>query len=49
VRVFTIAYSEGATGSRQVLDQIAAASGGQGYTGQTDDIEAVYRSIASFF
>ncbi len=49
VRVFTIAYSEGATNSRQALDQIAAASGGQGYTGQTDDIEAVYRSIASFF
>jgi Ca-activated chloride channel family protein len=49
VRVFTIAYGEGASGSEQALKDIATASGGQEYTGNTDDIETVYKSISSFF
>jgi Ca-activated chloride channel family protein len=49
VRVFTIAYSSGATGSRENLKQIAAASGGLDYEGKTENIESVYRSISSFF
>jgi Ca-activated chloride channel family protein len=49
VRVFTIAYSAGAVGAREGLEEIAAASGGQPYAGDTEDIEAVYRSISSFF
>jgi Ca-activated chloride channel family protein len=49
VRVFTIAYSAGAAGAAEALEQIAAASGGKSYTGTTDDIESVYRSISSFF
>ena len=49
VRVFTIAYSAGAEGAADALKRISRASGGQEYTGDTDDIEAVYRSISSFF
>jgi len=49
VRVFTIAYSAGAEGAADALKRIARASGGQAYTGDTDDIETVYRSISSFF
>jgi Ca-activated chloride channel homolog len=49
VRVFTIAYSAGAEGAAQALDRIAKASGGQPYTGDTEDIESVYKSISSFF
>src|SRR4051794_39475509 len=49
VRVFTIAYSSGASGSRDQLKQIAAASGGLDYEGKTENIESVYRSISSFF
>jgi Ca-activated chloride channel family protein len=49
VRVFTIAYSAGATGAADTLAQIAAASGGKSYEGTTSDIESVYRSISSFF
>ncbi len=49
VRVFTIAYSAGAQGAEEALEQIAAASGGQAYSGDTEDIELVYRSISSFF
>jgi Ca-activated chloride channel homolog len=49
VRVFTIAYSAGAQGAAQTLERIAKASGGQAYTGDTEDIETVYRSISSFF
>jgi Ca-activated chloride channel family protein len=49
VRVFTIAYSAGAAGAAENLGQIATASGGKPYTGDTDDIETVYRSISSFF
>jgi Ca-activated chloride channel family protein len=49
VRVFTIAYSAGAAGAAEALGEIAAASGGQAYTGDTDEIELVYRSISSFF
>ena len=49
VRVFTIAYSAGAQGAAETLKRIARASGGQDYTGDTDDIETVYRSISSFF
>ncbi len=49
VRVFTIAYSAEAGGAADALRRIARASGGQDYTGDTDDIETVYRSISSFF
>jgi Ca-activated chloride channel homolog len=49
VRVFTIAYSTGAVGAAEALKRIAEASGGQAYEGDTEDIEAVYRSISSFF
>ena len=49
VRVFTIAYSASAEGAAEALDAIAEASGGQPYKGDTEDIEAVYRSISSFF
>jgi hypothetical protein len=49
VRVFTIAYSASAEGAEAGLKRIASASGGQEYTGDTGDIELVYRSISSFF
>jgi Ca-activated chloride channel family protein len=49
VRVFTIAFSASAAGAEDALKQIAAASGGKSYSGTTDDIESVYRSISSFF
>ena len=49
VRVFTIAYSAGAVGAAEALKAISQASGGNAYTGDTEDIEAVYRSISSFF
>jgi Ca-activated chloride channel homolog len=49
VRIFTIAYSAEAEGARQALTDVAKASGGQAYEGDTKDIEAVYRSISSFF
>jgi Ca-activated chloride channel family protein len=49
IRVFTIAYGSGATGSQEILKRIAAASGGKDYTGSVADIESVYRSISSFF
>jgi len=49
VRIFTIAYSSGASASRGILKRIAAASGGLDYEGKTENIESVYRSIASFF
>jgi Ca-activated chloride channel family protein len=49
VRVFTIAYSAGAEGAEEGLKQLAEASGGQAYSGDTEDIELVYRSISSFF
>ena len=49
VRVFTIAYSSGASGARGQLKRIAAASGGLDYEGKTENIESVYRSISSFF
>ncbi|MFL5844950.1 MAG: vWA domain-containing protein [Solirubrobacteraceae bacterium] len=49
VRVFTIAYGAGASGSQDALKQIAAAAGGKDYTGSVADIESVYRSISSFF
>jgi len=47
VRVYTIAYGQEA--NRAELQEIAAASGGKGYEGDTSDIESVYRSISSFF
>jgi Ca-activated chloride channel family protein len=49
VRVFTIAYSAGARGAREALERIAEASGGNSYPGDPENIEAVYRSISSFF
>jgi len=47
VRVFTIAYGEAA--ERDKLAQIAKASGGEEFSGNPDEIEAVYRTISSFF
>ena len=47
--MFTIAYSAEAAGAREALTDIAKASGGQAYEGDTEDIETVYRSISSFF
>ena len=47
--MFTIAYSAGAEGAAETLKRISKASGGQAYTGDTDDIETVYRSISAFF
>ncbi|HEY6550800.1 MAG TPA: VWA domain-containing protein [Solirubrobacterales bacterium] len=49
VRVFTIAYSANADGAADALEEIANASGGQYYEGETENIELVYRSISSFF
>jgi Ca-activated chloride channel homolog len=49
VRVFTIAYSVPDPSAREALESIAAASGGNSYTGDTGNIETVYRSISSFF
>lgn len=49
VRIFTIAYTPGAGGAAETLKRIAAASGGQAYTGTTDNLDNVYRSISSFF
>jgi Ca-activated chloride channel family protein len=47
IRVFTIAYGSDANGD--VLDQIAAASGGESYSGDPKTIEKVYLQISSFF
>ena len=49
VRIFTIAYTPDAEEPAASLKRIAAASGGQAYTGTTANIDAVYRSISSFF
>jgi Ca-activated chloride channel family protein len=49
VRVFTIAYSAEASGAREALKDIAEASGGGYYVGDTEDIETVFRKISSFF
>ncbi|MEA2493053.1 MAG: Ca-activated chloride channel [Thermoleophilaceae bacterium] len=47
VRVFTIAYGSGA--NRSTLAEIAKASGGEEFAGDPTQIEAVYRTISSFF
>jgi Ca-activated chloride channel family protein len=47
VRVYTIAY--GSEANHEVLRAIARASGGKEFEGDPNDIEAVYRSISSFF
>jgi Ca-activated chloride channel family protein len=47
VRVYTIAY--GSQANKEVLAAIATASGGKPFVGGTKEIEAVYRSISSFF
>jgi Ca-activated chloride channel homolog len=47
IRIFTIAYGSDAIGD--VLDRIAAASGGESYTGDPKTIEKVYLQISSFF
>jgi Ca-activated chloride channel family protein len=49
VRVYAIAYSADAAGARDALDKIAAATGGKVFEGGTQNIESVYRQIASFF
>jgi Ca-activated chloride channel homolog len=47
IRIFTIAY--GSQANEAVLKQLAEASGGQEYTGDPKDVEAVYLQISSFF
>ncbi|MDP9303818.1 MAG: substrate-binding and VWA domain-containing protein [Actinomycetota bacterium] len=47
IRVFTIAY--GGHANNDVLEDIAAASGGQAYEGDPEQIAGVYRQISSFF
>lgn len=47
VRVYTIAY--GSQANKAALERIAQASGGKAFTGDPKQIEAVYRSISSFF
>jgi Ca-activated chloride channel family protein len=47
IRIFTIAYGSDANGD--VLDKIAAASGGESYGGDPKTIEKVYLQISSFF
>lgn len=47
VRVFTIAYGEGA--EREVLEQIAVAGAGRAYQGDPETIEEIYIQISSFF
>ena len=47
IRVFTIAY--GSDANKDVLEAIAAASGGQAYEGDPAEIIKVYREISSFF
>jgi len=47
VRVFAISY--GADASVGPLKEIAAATGGQQFTGDPREIGAVYQSISSFF
>ena len=47
IRIFTIAY--GSDANSDVLDEIAAASGGRGYSGDPQTIEAVYLQISSYF
>ena len=47
IRVFTIAYGKGA--NTDVLASIADASGGKAYSGNPEEIAAVYRQISSFF
>jgi Ca-activated chloride channel family protein len=47
IRVFTIAY--GGEANKDVLGDIAEASGGKAYAGDQSDIADVYRQISSFF
>jgi Mg-chelatase subunit ChlD len=47
VRLFTIAY--GREPDQGLLEAFAQATGGKAFVASTDDIEAVYRSISSFF
>lgn len=48
VRIFPIAYSAGAEGAEEGLQALAQASGGKLFSGDTDDIVTVFRSVASF-
>jgi len=47
IRVFPIAYGQGA--SLDVLEQIAKASRGRAYQGDTREIESIFRDIGAFF
>jgi Ca-activated chloride channel family protein len=47
VRVYTIAY--GSQANKDVLANIARASGGKDFEGDPKNIDSVYRSISSFF
>ena len=46
IRIFTIAYGSDANAT---LEEIAAASGGNAYSGDPRTIEAVYLQISSYF
>jgi Ca-activated chloride channel family protein len=48
IRVFTIAYGKSGA-NKDILGQIAAASGGNAYVGDPAEIAAVYRQISSYF
>lgn len=47
IKVFTIAYGSG--GDANLMSRIAEASGATSYTSEPDQIEQVYRDIATFF
>ena len=47
VRVFTIAYGEGA--ETDVLEQLAEATRGRSYVGTPENIRTVFREISTFF
>ena len=49
VRVFTIAYKLESRDARKALKEIATASGGGFYLGDTGDIDTVFRKIGSYF
>ena len=50
VRVYSIAYSAEAAGAKEALEKISDTTGGKVFDGSnTENIESVYRTIASFF
>jgi Ca-activated chloride channel family protein len=49
VRVYTIGYSPSAAAAVDALEKISDTTGGKFFPGETENIESVYRAIASFF